>query len=236
MRMLEVNDLHVSYGAIKAVDGISFYVDEGEIVTLIGSNGAGKSTTLRAITGLEKVGSGSIKFKGEEISKTQPHKIVSLGITHVPEGRRIFTNLTVHENLKMAANLRKDHANVKKDFETVYELFPVLKRRLSQSALTLSGGEQQMLAVGRAIITGGELVVLDEPSMGLAPMIVEDIFKVIQNLHDTGKTVLLVEQNAYMALKIADRAYVLETGSITIEGPAHDLARDPRVKAAYLGS
>ncbi len=234
--MLEVTDLHVSYGVIKAVKGITFTVNQGEIVALIGANGAGKTTTLRSITGLEKPVSGSIRFKGNDITNVPPHKIVEMGITHVPEGRRIFTNLTVMENLKMAALLNKSREQTKEAVEFVFNLFPRLKERQTQSTLTLSGGEQQMLAVGRAIVTGGELVVLDEPSMGLAPMIVEDIFKVIQHMNSQGKTILLNEQNAFMALNVAHRAYVMETGCITLEGPAKQLLDDPRVKEAYLGS
>lgn len=234
--ILEVNDLHVNYGAIKAVKGISFYVNKGEIVTLIGANGAGKTTTLRAISGLERVHTGTVKFKGENITNIAPHKIVGMGLTHVPEGRRIFTNLTVMENLKMAALLIKDKGEISKSFDVVFELFPRLKERRTQSTLTLSGGEQQMLAVGRAIVTGGDLVVLDEPSMGLAPMIVDEIFNVIQRLNKEGATILLNEQNAYMALSIADRAYVLETGNITLEGTGKDLLDNPAVQDAYLGS
>jgi branched-chain amino acid transport system ATP-binding protein len=221
--ILEVNNLQVNYGAIKAVKGISFYVNEGEIVTLIGANGAGKTTTLRAISGLERV-------------HMAPHKIVGMGLTHVPEGRRIFTNLTVMENLRMAALLVKDKGEISKSFDEVFELFPRLKERRTQSTLTLSGGEQQMLAVGRAIVTGGDLVVLDEPSMGLAPMIVDEIFNVILRLNKEGATILLNEQNAYMALSIADRAYVLETGNITLEGTGKDLLDNPAVQDAYLGS
>lgn len=233
--ILEVNDLHVNYGAIKAVKGISFYVNKGEIVTLIGANGAGKTTTLRAISGLERVHTGTVKFKGENITNIAPHKIVGMGLTHVPEGRRIFTNLTVMENLKMAALLIKDKGEISKSFDVVFELFPRLKERRTQSTLTLSGGEQQMLAVGRAIVTGGDLVVLDEPSMGLAPMIVDEIFNVILRLNKEGATILLNEQNAYMALSIADRAYVLETGNITLEGTGKDLLDNPAVQDAYLG-
>ncbi|NMA12253.1 MAG: ABC transporter ATP-binding protein [Chloroflexi bacterium] len=234
--ILEVNNLQVNYGAIKAVKGISFYVNEGEIVTLIGANGAGKTTTLRAISGLERVHTGTVKFKGEDITNIAPHKIVGMGLTHVPEGRRIFTNLTVMENLRMAALLVKDKGEISKSFDEVFELFPRLKERRTQSTLTLSGGEQQMLAVGRAIVTGGDLVVLDEPSMGLAPMIVDEIFNVILRLNKEGATILLNEQNAYMALSIADRAYVLETGNITLEGTGKDLLDNPAVQDAYLGS
>jgi branched-chain amino acid transport system ATP-binding protein len=234
--MLDVQNLNVNYGAIKAVKGISFYVDEGEIVTLIGSNGAGKTTTLRTITGLEKAASGTILFKGNNIANIPPHLIVTMGITHVPEGRRIFTNLTVMENQKMGANMRKDTDGIKKDLNQVFDIFPRLKERRNQSALTLSGGEQQMLAIGRAMLTKGELIVLDEPSMGLAPIIVDEIFEVIKMMNKNGATILLVEQNAYKALSIANRAYVLETGNITINGDASQLLSDPRVKEAYLGS
>ena len=235
--MLEVKDLHVSYGAIKAVRGISFHVDKGEIVALIGANGAGKTTTLRTISGLEKAKAGTITFKGQNITNMKAHEIVKLGITHVPEGRRIFTNLTVMENLKLAGKVRaKDTAAIQNAYEEVFELFPRLKERRNQSALTLSGGEQQMLAVGRAIVTGGELVVLDEPSMGLAPLVVEDIFAVIRKLNERGTTILVNEQNAFMALSTAHRAYVMETGEITLEGKGSDLLTDPRIKEAYLGA
>lgn len=234
--ILEVTDLHVHYGAIKAVKGISFYVDPGEIVALIGANGAGKTTTLRTITGLEKAAAGSIKYKGEEITKIPAHKIVKMGITHVPEGRRIFTNMTVRENLLMAALTVKDQKDINERMDEAFELFPRLKERIKQSALTLSGGEQQMLAVARAIVTGGDLVVMDEPSMGLAPKIVDEIFEVVEMLNKRGKTILLNEQNAYMALNCCNRAYVLETGNITMSGPGKELLNDPRVREAYLGS
>lgn len=234
--MLDVKDLHVSYGAIKAVRGISFHVDKGEIVTLIGANGAGKTTTLRTISGLEKAKSGTITFNGKNITSMKSHDIAKLGITHVPEGRRIFTNLTVMDNLKMASNIRQDKATLEDAYEEVFELFPRLKERRTQSAITLSGGEQQMLAVGRAIVSNGELVVLDEPSMGLAPLVVEDIFSAIKKLNDNGTTILLNEQNAFMALSIADRAYVMETGEITIEGTGKELIEDERIKEAYLGA
>ena len=236
MRMLEVNDLHIYYGAIKAVKGISFYVEKGEIVALIGANGAGKTSTLRAITGLEKVHSGSIKYKGEEITSTPAHQIVKMGITHVPEGRRIFTNMTVRENLLMAALTVKEKGEVNKRMQEAFDLFPRLKERIKQSALTLSGGEQQMLAVARAIVTGGELLLMDEPSMGLAPIIVDEIFEVIQRLNKEGTTILLNEQNAYMALSAANRAYVLETGNINFTGTGQELLHDKRIQEAYLGS
>ncbi len=236
MPMLEVNNLHVSYGAIKALRGVSFHVDEGEIVALIGSNGAGKTTTLRTISGLERAHQGEILFKGQNICRTAPDKIVAMGITHVPEGRRVFTNLTVLGNLKMAACLRKDTAAVKRDMDAVFDRFPRLKERMNQSALTLSGGEQQMLAVGRAMVTAGDLLMMDEPSMGLAPMIVEEIFEVIDEMHKAGKTILLVEQNAMMALKHANRAYVYEIGEVRIEGPAREMLTNPIVKETYLGA
>ncbi|MCR4436616.1 MAG: ABC transporter ATP-binding protein [Clostridiales bacterium] len=234
--MLEIKDLHVSYGAIKAVKGISFEVREGEIVTLIGANGAGKSTTLRTISGLEATAGGTITFMGQNINNMPPHKIVELGISHVPEGRRVFTNLSVIDNLKLGANLRKDKEAVKKDMKKVFELFPILEKRQNQLAGTLSGGEQQMLAVGRALMTKGKLMLLDEPSMGLAPMIVENIFEIIKEINNEGTTILLIEQNAYMALSIADRAYVLETGNIVLEGSASDLAENDEIKKAYLGA
>ena len=236
--MLEVKDLCVSYGAIKAVRGISFYVKKGEIIALIGANGAGKTTTLRTITGLVHAQAGTVTFNGTDITNMKPHFIVKRGITHVPEGRRIFTNLTVMENLKMAALTRKKQgmSQVKEAFEEVFETFPRLKERRNQSALTLSGGEQQMLAIGRAIVTGGDLLVLDEPSMGLAPMVVDEIFEVIKRLNARGTTILLNEQNAYMALNAAHRAYVLETGIISMSGKASDLLVDPRIEEAYLGA
>ncbi len=233
---LVVKDLSVSYGAVQAVKDISFHVEEGEIVTLIGSNGAGKTTTMRAITGLERAKSGSIMFGGIELTREPAHKIVSYGIAHVPEGRRIFTNLSVIDNLRMGANLRKDAQGVKQDMDDVFDIFPRLRERHHQSAGTLSGGEQQMLAVGRALMTKAKLVLLDEPSMGLAPLIVEEIFAVIKRINDKGATVLLVEQNAYMALKTAHRAYVLETGSIVKDGSAQGLLHDQSVIEAYLGS
>lgn len=234
--ILEVNDLQVSYGAINAVKGISFNVNEGEIVTLIGANGAGKSTTLRTISGLETANSGSIKFMGQDITNKAPHKIVELGIAHVPEGRKIFSNLSVMNNLKLGCNLRKDHDGINADIKKVFELFPILKKRHNQLAGTLSGGEQQMLAVGRAIMTRGKLMLLDEPSMGLAPMIVEEIFSIIKEINKQGTTVLLIEQNAYMALGIANRAYVLETGNIVLSGKADEIANNKDVQKAYLGA
>ena len=234
--ILEVKDLIVSYGAIKALKGISFTVKSGEIVTLIGANGAGKTTTLRTISGLLRAEEGHIFYMGDEITNKQPHKIVQMGITHVPEGRRIFPDLTVRENLEMGAWTLRDKKLKQDKMEAVFELFPRLKERQKQSAGTLSGGEQQMLAVGRALMTEAQLVLLDEPSMGLAPMLVEEIFKVITEINNEGKTILLVEQNAEMALQIADYAYVLEVGNITIEGNAKEVAANPKVKEAYLGA
>ncbi len=234
--VLEVKDLVVSYGAIKALKGISFTVKSGEIVTLIGANGAGKTTTLRTISGLLRAEEGHIFYMGDEITNKQPHKIVQMGITHVPEGRRIFPDLTVRENLEMGAWTLRDKKLKQDKMEAVFELFPRLKERQKQSAGTLSGGEQQMLAVGRALMTEAQLVLLDEPSMGLAPMLVEEIFKVITEINEEGKTILLVEQNAEMALQIANYAYVLEVGNITIEGNAKEVAANPKVKEAYLGA
>ena len=236
MRMLDVKDLYVNYGAIKALKGVNFYVDEGEIVALIGSNGAGKTTTLRTISGLERARHGEILFKGQNICHTAPDKIVGLGVTHVPEGRRVFTNLTVMGNLKMAASLRKDKTGIKRDIDSVFDRFPRLKERMNQSALTLSGGEQQMLAVGRAMVTGGDLIMMDEPSMGLAPMIVEEIFHVIEEMHKAGKTIMLVEQNAMMALKYSDRAYLYEIGEVRLSGSAKEMLSNPIVKETYLGA
>ena len=236
MPMLEIRDLHVSYGAIHAVQGVSFEMNQGEIVALIGSNGAGKSTILRTISGLEHAKSGSIVFQGTELTKMKPHKIVELGIAHVPEGRRIFPKLTVTENLYMGANLVKDKQTIRDGLERVFTIFPRLKEREKQQAGTLSGGEQQMLALGRALMTNGSLLMLDEPSMGLAPIIVEDIFRIIKQINETGTSILLIEQNAFLALNTASHAYVLETGKITMQGPAKDLLVDERVKAAYLGA
>lgn len=236
MPMLEVQDLVVHYGAIKALQGVNFHVDEGEIVALIGANGAGKTTTLRTISGLSHPSRGKILFRGQDISRVPPERIVAMGVAHVPEGRRVFTNFTVLENLKVAASLRRDRAGIRQDIEKVFERFPRLKERMNQPALTLSGGEQQMLAVGRVMVTGGSLIMMDEPSMGLAPMIVEDIFRVIREMRDEGKTILLVEQNAMMALKTADRAYVYETGHVRLEGPAREMLKNPIVKETYLGT
>ena len=233
--MLEVKDLCVSYGAIKAVRGISFYVDEGEIITLIGANGAGKTTTLNSISNIIKKQSGSIFFNGNDITAVHPDTIVRQNLIQVPEGRRIFANLTVLENLELGAYLRKDKDGIKKDMERVFGFFPRLKERIRQNAGTLSGGEQQMLAMGRALMAQPKLLLLDEPSMGLAPILVDEIFEIIQRINADGTTILLVEQNAFKALSIADRAYVLETGTVTKSGKASDLIQDDSVKSAYLG-
>ncbi len=233
MSLLYIKDLKVSYGGIEAIKGISLNVEKGEIVTLIGANGAGKSTTLRAISGLVPIREGTITYDGQVISGQSPQKIVSEGIGMVPEGRRVFPNLTVLENLKVGAYLRKD--DLTPDIEHVYQLFPRLKERSWQMAGTLSGGEQQMLAVGRAMMMRPKLMMMDEPSLGLAPLVIRDIFKIIQTLHDEGITILLVEQNANAALRIADSAYVLETGSITMHGTGRELLDNPQVKEAYLG-
>ncbi len=235
MSMLEVKDLNVSYGAIKALRGINFEVNEGEVITLIGSNGAGKTTTLHSISNLIKKQSGSVVFMGEDITNLSADKIVRKGLIHVPEGRRIFANLSVKENLEMGAYTRKDKDGIKKDMEWVYELFPRMKERLGQAAGTLSGGEQQMLAMGRALMGRPKLLLLDEPSMGLAPILVDEIFDIIQKISKSGTTILLVEQNAYKALSIANRAYVLEIGEVTKSGNAADLIKDDAVKSAYLG-
>ena len=233
--MLKIENLHVSYGPIRALKGISLEVKEGEIVTLIGSNGAGKSTTLSAITGLVKSQSGSITFRDENITNMSPYKIVQRGVSLSPEGREVFPALTVEENLRLGAYTRKDKGAIDAAFNRVYELFPRLKERIGQTAGTLSGGEQQMLAIGRALMSEPKLLLLDEPSMGLAPNLVLMIFDLIESINKQGTTILLIEQNANMALSIANRAYVLETGNIAIEGAATDLAKDPRVKNAYLG-
>jgi branched-chain amino acid transport system ATP-binding protein len=232
--LLEVNDLTIAYGNIQAIKGISFKVYEGEIVTLIGANGAGKSSTLRGISGLVPY-KGSITYRGQDLQRVPADKIVSLGIAQVPEGRGIFGNLTVKENLKLATWSRKDKPEIERDYERVFTIFPRLKERLSQQSGTLSGGEQQMLAVARALMSRGSMMLLDEPSMGLSPVLVRDIFKVLQEINKTGTTILLVEQNAYMALRLASRAYVLETGLITLAGAGQELLVDPRVREAYLG-
>jgi branched-chain amino acid transport system ATP-binding protein len=235
MAMLEVKDLNVYYGMIQALKGISFEVNEGEVIALIGANGAGKTTTLHAITGLIPAKSGSIRFEGADIRKTPGHKIVSMGMAHVPEGRRVFAQLSVYENLKMGAYTRKDKEEFKETLEMVYKRFPRLEERKNQLAGTLSGGEQQMLAMGRALMSHPKMIVMDEPSMGLSPIYVNEIFQIIKDVSADGVTVLLVEQNAKKALSIADRAYVLETGNIILEGDAKELMNDESVKKAYLG-
>ena len=233
--MLTVNDITVFYGAIHAIKGVSLEVNEGEIVTLIGANGAGKSTILRTISGLLKPKTGSIQFEGQEIAGMPAHEIVKTGISQVPEGRRIFAEMSVLENLELGAFTRKDKDGIKADMELVFERFPRLKERIGQLAGTLSGGEQQMLAMGRALMSRPRLLLLDEPSMGLAPLLIKEIFAIIQDINKTGTTVLLVEQNANMALSIAHRAYVLETGRITLSGDAKELAASDEVRKAYLG-
>ena len=234
-KMLEVRDLHVSYGAIKAIKGISFDVEEGEIVTLIGANGAGKTTTLHAISALQKSDAGSITFCGKDITHMEAHKIIKLGLAQVPEGRRVFAGLTVQQNLEMGAYTRVDSAaEIQKDYDKVFEWLPRLKERRRQQAGTLSGGEQQMLAIGRALMSKPRML-LDEPSMGLSPLLVKEIFRIIREVNKSGVTVLLVEQNAKMALDIANRAYVLETGLVKMEGNADDLANNIEVRKAYLG-
>ena len=233
--LLEVNDLYVSYGAIRALHGVSFHVDEGEVVTLIGANGAGKSTTLRTISSLLPVDRGEVIYDGEVITRAEASTIVRKGLIQVPEGRRIFSPLTVRENLEMGAFTRTDKAEIEETMDYVFHLFPRLKERVAQTGGTLSGGEQQMLAVGRALMAKPRLLLMDEPSMGLAPILVEEIFDIIKEISQEGVTILLVEQNAHMALSVANRGYVLETGSIQLEGSASDLAQNPQVRAAYLG-
>ena len=233
--MLKVSDLKVKYGMIEAIKGISFEVRDGEIVTMIGANGAGKTTTMHAISGLVKAAEGSIMLDDTELTKTAPHKIVGMGLAQVPEGRRVFAEQTVEENLILGAYLRKDKDGIAKDMEEVFQLFPRLKERRTQLAGTLSGGEQQMLAMGRALMAKPSILLLDEPSMGLSPLLVSEIFNIIQEINDKGTTILLVEQNAKRALAIADRAYVLETGKITLEGTGEELSNDERVQKAYLG-
>lgn len=235
MAMLEVKDLSVYYGMIQAIKGISFEVNQGEVIALIGANGAGKTTTLHAVTGLVPVKSGSILFEGKDISKTPGHKIVSMGMAHVPEGRRVFAQLSVYENLKMGAYTRKDKNEIRESLEMVYSRFPRLEERKNQMAGTLSGGEQQMLAMGRALMSHPKIILMDEPSMGLSPIFVNEIFDIIEQVSAGGTTVLLVEQNAKKALSIANRAYVLETGKIILEGSADKLLSDESVKKAYLG-
>lgn len=231
--MLKVNNLKVNFGGIEAVKGISFEVKEGEIVTLIGSNGAGKSTTLRTISGIVKPSNGNIEFEGVDITKINSSDVVKMGITLCPEGRRVFPDMTVLENIKIGAYLRSD--DLTNDIERCYRLFPILKERNKQLAGTLSGGEQQMLAVARSLMSRPKIMMLDEPSLGLAPLVVQDIFKIIQEINSEGVTILLIEQNANMALRIADKAYVLETGKITMEGTGKELLENESIKEAYLG-
>lgn len=233
--MLTVDNIQVFYGAIQALHGVSFEVKEGEIVTLIGANGAGKSTSLRTVSGLLRPKSGTVKFGGTDITKVAAHKIVQMGLAHVPEGRKIFPDLSVRENLIMGAYTRTDRKEISESLEDVFQRFPRLKEREKQLAGTLSGGEQQMLAMGRGLMCKPKLLILDEPSMGLSPILVEEIFKIIKEINQLGTTILLVEQNAFMALQIAHRAYVLETGRVMLAGPAAELREDPKIRSAYLG-
>ena len=234
--MLEIKDLNVFYGAIHALKGISLTVGDGELVSLIGANGAGKTTTLHTISGLLTASSGSVLLDGRDLQKVPANSIIGMGLAHVPEGRHVFARMTVEENLRMGAYIVKDQKKIAENLEKVYHHFPRLKERYRQLAGTLSGGEQQMLATGRALMTDPKIVLMDEPSMGLSPLLVKEIFAIIQELHKSGITILLVEQNAKMALAVADRAYVLETGTISMEGKASDLAADDRVRKAYLGA
>ena len=234
--LLKVEDLNVYYGMIQALRGISFEVNRGEIVSLIGANGAGKTTTLHTVTGLIHPKSGSVSYKGQDITHIPAHKIVSMGMVHVPEGRRIFQGLSVYDNLLLGSYSRKDKAEIKRNMDMVLSQFPRLAERKNQLAGTLSGGEQQMLAMGRALLSNPELIVLDEPSMGLSPLLVGEVFEIVKSFREAGKTVLLVEQNAKKALSISDRAYVLENGVITMSGKASELADDERVRKAYLGA
>ena len=235
MAMLEVKDLHVYYGVIQALKGISFEVNQGEVIALIGANGAGKTTTLQTLTGLLSAKEGSVVFEGKDITRVPAHKIVEMGIAHVPEGRRVFSDLSVYENLIMGAYTRKDKAEIQESLAGVYKRFPRLEERKGQRAGTLSGGEQQMLAMGRALMAKPKLLLLDEPSMGLAPILVKEIFNIIEEINKAGTTVLLVEQNAKMALSIAHRAYVLETGKVVMSGTGEELAKSSDVQKAYLG-
>lgn len=235
MAMLEIKDLQVYYGMIQAIKGVSFEVREGEVIALIGANGAGKTTILHTITGLLSPGAGSVIFEGKDITKVPAHKIVSMGMAHVPEGRRVFAQLSVLQNLKMGAYTRKDKEEIEQTLRTVYDRFPRLEERQNQMAGTLSGGEQQMLAMGRALMSHPRIILMDEPSMGLSPIFVNEIFDIIEQVSKSGTTVLLVEQNAKKALSIADRAYVLETGNIVLEGKAQELLNDASIKKAYLG-
>lgn len=235
MAMLQVTDLKVNYGVIPALKGISFEVGEGEVIALIGANGAGKTTTLHTLTGLIQAASGKIEFEGKDITRTPAHKIVTMGMAHVPEGRHVFPDMTVYQNLMLGAFTRRDKAEISANLEMVYGRFPRLKERAKQVAGTLSGGEQQMLAVGRALMMRPKLLMMDEPSLGLAPIIIRSIFQIIETLHNEGITILLVEQNANAALKIADYAFVLETGMLGMQGEGQVLLNDPGIKSAYLG-
>lgn len=235
MAMLEVKDLQVYYGLIQAIKGVSFEVNQGEVIALIGANGAGKTTILHTITGLIQPKSGSVVFEGTDITKVPGHKIVSMGMAHVPEGRRVFANLSVYQNLKMGAYIQKDKKVISETLEMIYKHFPRLEERKNQLAGTLSGGEQQMLAMGRALMSSPKMILMDEPSMGLSPLLVKEVFSIIEYCHESGITILLVEQNAKMALGIADRAYVLETGNITMSGKADEMLENEDVKKAYLG-
>lgn len=235
MAMLEVKDLQVYYGVIQALKGISFHVNQGEVIALIGANGAGKTTTLQTLTGILSPKSGSIVFEGKDLTRTPAHKIVEMGMAHVPEGRRVFADMSVYENLLLGAYTRKDKAEIAESLASVYKRFPRLEERKGQRAGTLSGGEQQMLAMGRALMSRPRIILMDEPSMGLSPLLVKEIFAIIREVNKQGITILLVEQNAKMALAISDRAYVLETGTITLSGDAQELLNDTRVKKAYLG-
>ncbi len=235
MSMLEIKDLEVYYGMIQAIKGVSFDVNEGEVIALIGANGAGKTTILHTITGLINTQKGSVWFEGKDITKVPAHKIVSMGMAHVPEGRRVFANLTVLQNLKMGAYTRKDKTEIEQTLDSIYKRFPRLMERQNQLAGTLSGGEQQMLAMGRALMSHPKIILMDEPSMGLSPIFVNEIFDIIKSVSASGTTVLLVEQNAKKALSIADRAYVLETGKIVLSGKASDLLNNDSIKKAYLG-
>ena len=235
MAMLEVKDLEVYYGVIQAIKGVSFEVNQGEVIALIGANGAGKTTILHTVTGLLSPKRGQVIFEGKDITRVPAHKIVSMGMAHVPEGRRVFAELSVYENLKMGAYTRKDRSEIEESLANVYKRFPRLDERKNQMAGTLSGGEQQMLAMGRALMSKPKIILMDEPSMGLSPILVNEIFDIIQAVSESGTTVLLVEQNAKKALSIADRAYVLETGNIVLEGKAKDLLEDDSIKKAYLG-
>jgi branched-chain amino acid transport system ATP-binding protein len=235
MAMLEVTDLQVFYGVIQAIKGISFHVEQGEVISLIGANGAGKTTILQTVSGILTPKAGKVMFEGQDLIKTPGHKIVSMGMAHVPEGRRVFAQLSVLQNLKLGAYTRKDKEEVKQTLENVFQRFPRLEERQNQVAGTLSGGEQQMLAIGRALMSRPKLILMDEPSMGLSPILVNEIFRIIQEVSEGGTTVLLVEQNAKKALSISDRAYVLETGSIVLEGKSQDLLHDDGIRKAYLG-